>query len=505
MAEPAPASSFCAGTVADPKPLTGLAFASNPNLGGPISSHPQPALPVIGAFESTFMPAHDVDILETSGHVARWRADLELLRDHGVTRLRYPIRWHRIEASPTHYDWRHTDEVMAYMRSEGFEPIVDLVHHTSYPRWLAGSFADPRFPAAYQRFCEAFARRYPWVQEYTLFNEPFATLFLAGHEAIWPPYEHGMGGFVRLLRNVLPAVAAVSRSYRELLPGARHVWVDSCEGHTALDAAGEGLARLANDRRFFALDAMLGLAGDRERPFVAEVVAAGGADLLELEPGHIDVLGLDYYAHHEWSYGEGPDPLPEAVGRRQPHPLGPGHPQRDGVMGRTPSPAPQGLAALALQYSQHAQLPMILGETNMAGAPFDRATWLKHTLEQCEQARAAGVPLDGYCWFGFLDSLDWVSLLAENDNSIDPVGVIWLDERLERHESSVSRAYAAAARGARAADLPAYRLSEGMAAWVSGLLPLMCHFDWLEPPLEEVRIHARGRLTAVAPTQEMVA
>ncbi len=343
------------------------------------------------------------------------------------------------------------------------------------------------------------------MREYTLFNEPFATLFLAGHEAIWPPYEHGMQGFVRLLRNVLPAISEVSRSYRELLPGASHVWVDSCEGHTALDTQGEDLARLANDRRFFVLDAMLGRATDRERPFVAEVVAAGGADLLELEPGHVDVLGIDYYAHHEWGYGKAESRLPGAVGRREPHPLGPGHPQRDGIAGRTPSPAPQGLAALALQYSSHVGLPMILGETNMAGSPFDRATWLKHTLEQCEQARDAGAPLDGYCWFGFLDSLDWVSLLAANDGSIDPVGVIWLDENLERHESSVSRAYAAAAGGARAAELPAYRLSEQTAAWVSGLLPLMSHFDWLEPPLDEVRTHARGRLTAVAPIEEMVA
>jgi beta-glucosidase/6-phospho-beta-glucosidase/beta-galactosidase len=465
----------------------------------------QPALPIIGAFESTFMPAHDVDILETSGHVARWREDLELLRAHGVTRLRYPIRWHRIEELPSHYDWRHTDEVMGHMRVEGFEPIVDLVHHTSYPRWLTGSFADPRFPDAYQRFCEAFAQRYPWVREYTLFNEPFATLFLSGHEAIWPPYEHGTTGFVRLLRNVLPAVAAVSRAYRELLPTGRHVWVDSCEGHTGLDTAGEKLAGVANDRRFFALDAMLGRATDRDRPFVAEIVAAGGADLLEMEPGHIDVLGLDYYAHHEWSYREGSAPLPDAIARREPHPFGPGHPQRHAVEGHTPSPAPDGLAALATQYFEHAGLPMILGETNIAGAPFDRTTWLKHTLEQCEQARGAGVPLEGYCWFGFLDSLDWCSLLAENEGSIDPVGVIWLDEHLERHESSVSRAYAAVARGARAADLPAYRLTRGMAASITGLLPLMSHFDWLEPPLDEVRAHARGRLTAVVPNEEMVA
>jgi beta-glucosidase/6-phospho-beta-glucosidase/beta-galactosidase len=484
----------------------GRAFAAcpSPTEVPPIASTAGP-LPIIGAFESTFLPAHDVDILETSAHSTRWREDFELLRSHGVTRLRYPIRWHRIETRPGLYDWGHTDEVMAYMRSEGFTPIVDLVHHTSYPRWLTGSFADPRFPAAYEAFCEAFARRHPWIGEYTLFNEPFATLFLSGHEAVWAPYAHGMDGFVGLLRNVLPAIARTSRRYRDLLPDARHVWVDSCEGHTATDPAGEEMAAKANDRRFFALDAMLGRATDRSRPFVADVVAAGGAGLLEIEPGHIDVLGLDYYAHHEWAYGRRLGAVPAEVGRRERHPLGPGHPHLPGVEGRTPAPDPQGLAALALQYSAHAGLPMILGETNIAGAPFDRATWLKYTLEQCERARAAGAPIDGYCWFGFLDSLDWISLLQQADRSIDPVGVIWLDENLERHESSMSRSYAAAAAGASSSELPAYELSEGMAAWVSGLLPQMSHFNWLEPPLDEVRAHARGRLTAVNPIQEMVA
>ena len=36
---------------------------------------------------------------------------------------------------------------------------------------------------------------------------------------------------------------------------------------------------------------------------------------------------------------------------------------------------------------------------------------------------AAGAPLGGYCWFPFVDSVDWNSLLARADGCIDPVGV----------------------------------------------------------------------------------
>ena len=423
-------------------------------------------LEFIGAFESTYLPAHDVDIVETSGHDARWREDLSRMREAGVTRLRYPVRWHRIERAPERYDWRATDEVLGHLREQGMRPIVDLVHHTSYPRWLNGGFADPEWAPAFLRYCDSFARRYPWIEEYTVFNEPFATLFLAGHEAIWPPYGRGMEGLVALYRNVLPSLLEASRRMAERLPGARHVYVDTCEGHTTLDESGEDYAALANDRRFFVLDLMLGRLAEGERPFVREVAAAGGEELLTLPPGHLDVLGLDYYAHSEWAFTT-----------------------QGGLRGVTPSPEPHGLAELIRQYHAYVpELPLELTETNIRGGPFERATWLKHTLQQCEEAVADGVPLTGYCWFPFVDSVDWYSLLARADGSIDPVGVYWLDEDGERHASTMSVAYAAAAAGAQSSELPAYRLTEGLARRIAGLAPFMEDFDWQDPPEQEAHM-----------------
>jgi hypothetical protein len=258
-------------------------------------------------------------------------------------------------------------------------------------------------------------------------------------------------------------VAEASRLYAELLPDARHVYVDTCEGHGALDPSGEEYAVLANDRRFIALDLMLGRAGDEERPFVREVLEAGGEDLLAMAPGCIDELGLDYYAHSEWAFTT----------------------EGGTVRGVTPAPAPAGLAALVREYHEHCGLPMLLSETNVRGTPADRATWLKHTLEQCERAEAGGVALDAYCWFPFVDSIDWNSLLARADGCIDPVGVYWLDAEADRHASSMSRAFARAVAGEPASALPAYRLTPPVARWLAGLAPLMSHFDWEDPPREE--------------------
>ena len=423
------------------------------------------AIPFIGGFESTYQPAFDVDVAEKTGHIARWRADLDLLRSCGVTRVRYPVRWHRIEAQPKRFDWAATDEVMGYLRDSGMEPIVDLLHHTSYPRWLKRGFADRRFGDAYLRYVEAFAERYPWIGAYTLCNEPFTTFLLCGQEGVWPPHLNGLKGFFTLALNVFPAIAEASRRYRRALPDARHVYTDTCEGHGAASAAARPHADFANDRRFFLLDLFLGReeAQDRTRPFVAALLGAGARRLLDFEPGHVDVLGLDYYAHSQWWWLDG-------SGR-----------------GTKPSPHPAALSGLIREYWDRYHLPCALTETNIRGYAPDRASWLKYTLEQCEVAAAAGVPIEGYGWFPFVDSCDWDSLLTRSEGHLDPVGVFWLDGDLNRRRSSMAAAYTRAANGAPSSDLPAYRFQPPVDRWLQGWQPQMAHWDWEDPPPAEVR------------------
>ncbi|MCU1344095.1 MAG: hypothetical protein JWL70_361, partial [Acidimicrobiia bacterium] len=414
---------------------------------------------MLGAFESTYQPPFDRDVIETTQHDVRWREDLHLMAACGVRRLRYPLRWHRIEPEPGVFDWRHADQVMGAMHDEGFSPVVDLLHHTSYPLWLGDLSADG-FGPAFLRFVEAVAERYPWLPGYTVCNEPFTTLLLCGMEGVWPPHHRGMPAFVRLANNLMPAINSASRLLRDLLPAAEHVHVEVCERHTFGAPEGEAFATMANDRRFLFTDLLLGYPIDHDRPFVREVVAAGGEDLLAVERGHIDVLGLDYYAHNQW------------------HWFGP-------AQGTNMAPAPPPLADLIVEYAQRYQLPCLLGETNIRGYAADRATWLKYTLEQCETARDRGVDMRGYCWFPFIDSADWASLLNECVGAIDPVGVFWLDARMDRRPSSMSVAYSMAARGVRAADLPAYRLRPPVSQWLRGWLPQMAHWEWRDPPVGE--------------------
>jgi beta-glucosidase/6-phospho-beta-glucosidase/beta-galactosidase/glycosyltransferase involved in cell wall biosynthesis len=423
---------------------------------------PERRIRFLGAFESTYLPAHDVDVTELTGHASRWRSDLDALLGSGVTALRYPLRWHRIEPEPGRFDWSSADPVMEHLRERGAEPILDLIHHTSYPAWISDGFRDRRFRPAYLRYAEAVARRYPWVPGYCLFNEPFATLFLAGHEALWPPYDHGDEGLVRLMSSVLPAVSEAAAVWRELLPGADHVWIDTAEHHVGTPGPPSEVADIANDRRFVTLDLMLGHDLDERRPYLRRIVEAGGEHLLGIPPLTVDRLGLDYYAHSEWWYEDG--------------------------RGISPSPHPVGFAAVAEQYGERYHLPMLLSETNLRGLPSDRVSWLRYMLEQVEIATERGVDLDGFCWFPYLDSADWDSLLSRPAGRTDPVGVVSLGPNGERIRTAFTDAWEAAAAGSPAADLPAFRFQPPNDALIPGVQSTAPSWPWRDPEEDDMAI-----------------
>ncbi len=439
---------------------------------GPGGLHPLPPVgrTFVAGFESTHHPSAGVDAVDTTGHSEHWQRDLEDVARAGVRLVRYPVRWQLVEPMPGRFEWAATDRVLEHLRVLGIEPIVDLVHHTTYPDWLSDGFRGADFGPAFERYATAVAERYPWLGAYTLFNEPFATLFLAGHQGLWPPYDRGIDGFRRLLRSVLPSLSRAADAWRTLLPDARHVWVDTAEHHTGV-GPGAAYAALANDRRHVVLDLALGHELDADRPFLQQLLRDGGDALLDVPPLRVDMLGLDYYCHSEWFYDE--------------------------VRGHSPSPRPVGLASIAEHYADRYGLPLMLTETNIRGLPSDRTTWLRYTLEQYELALSRGVPLHGYCWFPQVDSADWDSLLARCAGRIDPVGVHSLRADGTRARTSFTDAWEAAAAGMPVAQLPAVRPQPPCDAQLVGILPMLDHWPWRAPSAVEAVPALRTDLPAL--------
>jgi len=431
-----------------------------------------PSFEFLTGFEGTYIFGSGLDVLQTTEHTQRYETDLQMLAADGIRSFRCCIPWHHIEATRGSYDWTWLDGYLEAVRALGLEPIADPLHHTSFPDWLEGGFADPDFEEAYLAFLGAFATRYPWIRRYTIINEPLVTAWFCGHCGIWQPKLHGHGNFVPMVLAVCRTIVRASHMLDEILGRAEFLHVDSCERHHGLDEASLAHAWFENERRFLVVDLILGKV-DADHPLRGYLLEHGAsADALDgfLErPTRIDILGLDYYSHSELAWRDG------GAVRALVHPV-------------------QGFAATALEYVKRYGLPVMLSETNLRGSVEDRVSWLRYMVAECEALCATleplGVPFLGFCWYPYIDSTDWTSLVREARRSIDPQGICSLGRNFDRRRSALSEIYARlVAGGLAAAELPAFPFSEEALEerWVRNFLP---HMTWAAPVSADLSLTA---------------
>ncbi len=424
-----------------------------------------------GAFESTRIHGSGTDILATTRHIERWRDDLDLLRSAGMNDLRYSIPWHRIEQHPGRFDFSWMDGPMDHLRKTGMNPVVDLLHHTSFPDWLTDGFAHPDFPGLYARFVRRFVERYPWVNRFTLFNEPLATTLMCSVIGAWYPYRRSDEAFAEMAVNVARAICLCQRLVRHATPNATFVYIDTCEHHQALDRSSHEWVNFVNERRYCMLDLVTGKV-DEAHPLYSWFRKSGAtSDDLKWLRDHAavpDLLGLDYYPHSEIDWFRN---------------------TRNG--GRidisAPVASPRGFAAVAQDYVERYRLPVMLTETNIRGTIFDRITWLRFMEEQVSLLVERGVDIRGFCWYPSIDSTDWGNLCAKCTRWVDPQGIWYLEEadhRWTRFSSELSDWHERLARGtATHSDLPAYCFLPPLDKDLAGYMKLMRHWDnWIEAP-----------------------
>ncbi|HEX8249407.1 MAG TPA: family 1 glycosylhydrolase [Pyrinomonadaceae bacterium] len=432
----------------------------------------------LSGFESTHIFGSGTDVLELTRHTEFVEEDLKLAHSCGLDLLRYSAPWHSIEREPGVYDWRWLDKALNCMRDLGIAPILDPLHHTSFPEWLEGGFANPGFSRAYLKFCTALADRYPWVRHYTVINEPFVTTWFCGHEGTWYPFQRGAGNFVPMILNVAEAINSVSRMLVEKMPDVCLIHVDAAEKHRAVDEMSAPHAAFHNEIRFLVPDLVLGKVDERHALY--NYLRRHGATekrlaRLRAKPARIDVLGLDYYSHCELEWC---------------------------TQGRIyPNQAPEGLVPTALEYAERYRLPLMLTETNIRGFVHDRISWLKFMVEQCEEIerrlKPLGLAFEGFCWYPFIDSTDWCSLVREANGRVDPQGIYYLDKDCrKRNASELSEIFTALARGQISSkDIPAYHFQPPLDHQLEAFLPMMAHWQWREPVAHEAKRKARLQLS----------
>lgn len=349
-----------------------------------------------------------MDEIVKTGHRERYAEDFALAADFGIRFVRFGIPFHLVAHAdhPSRFDWRWTDAAMLALRDAGHEPILDLLHF-NLPDDIGG-VTDRRLIDRFMPFVEEAVRRYPWVRHFTPVNEPLVLATLSTHAGLWYERTRTDAALVAAIDNLASCAVLGMEVIRRARPDAIFVQSDACEGYQADSAAAQPLTDFLNERRFVAFDLTY---GRRPGAAVAEWLVANGMSARQLDwfaargSDAGCIVGHDYYRGNEW--------IVMADGRT-----------------RRAGNSRRGYLALAREYHDRFRMPFMLSETNIAGrlAP----GWLAETWSDALTMREEGLPIRGFCWYGFVDHVDWDSALTIDRGRVNTCGLVGLDRRPHR-------------------------------------------------------------------------
>src|SRR4051812_4377195 len=376
----------------------------------------QPPLELWGGVECTRNRVGDrtFDQLDRSGHAAR-PSDLDLIASTGVRAVRYPVLWERVAPNGlADADWTWADERLGRLRELGIRPIVGLLHHGSGPPDT--SLLDPDFATKFARYAEAFAARYPWVEDYAPINEPLTTARFSGLYGHWHPHDRDERTMIDILVRQCVAVADAMRAIERVTGRARLILnEDVATVQSTRVMAYE--AAFQNERRWLTYDLLCGRV-DREHPLwdrlgMARLQGDGLAALAD-DPRVPDVLGVDYYITRERF-------LDERVER---------YPDRDvaddgrhrfvDVEAVRVCARLSGWAGTIRQVWDRYGLPIAITEAHLAGHREDQIRWLRDAWDAATAARADGVDVRAVTAWSMFGAFDWDSLVTVEGSFYEP-------------------------------------------------------------------------------------
>ncbi|GHG14544.1 MULTISPECIES: family 1 glycosylhydrolase [Amycolatopsis] len=317
----------------------------------------------------------------------RYREDMTLLAEAGLTAYRFGIEWARVEPRPGQFsraELAHYRRMIDTATELGLTPVVTL-HHFSNPRWFAeeGGWTGDRAIERFRSYVEAAATVLDGVEWVATINEPnmaammtmLAHAMAAGQAGEWQsPTVEGDADRERIAAN-LPAP---TREFSERFVEAHHAVRDLLRERTGAKV-GWTIANLA-------LTAAPG--GERKLP---EVRHAWEDLFLEAARGD-DFVGVQSYSS-------------QAVDENGlvPHPP---HPDNT-LVGTAYRPDALGMA-VRHAWEVTGGVPVLVTENGIATRDDDRRrAYTEEALRHLGQAAGDGVDVRGYLHWSLLDNYEW--------------------------------------------------------------------------------------------------
>jgi glycosyltransferase involved in cell wall biosynthesis len=320
-----------------------------------------------GGFECSTHRRRDgrrLDLLAATGHDAHASGDYRQLAEHGIRSVRDGLRWHLIEAMPGRYDWSGFLPMLRSARASGTQVVWDLMHY-GWPDDIdiwSPSFVDrfSRFAANAARMVKSETDAVPF---YCPINEISFQSWAGGDVGYFNPFTRGRG--FELKAQLVRAAIAAMQEVLNVDPRARFV---HCEPtiNVVADPARPHERAAAEDTRQSQYQAW-------------DMISGKTWPLLGGEPKLLDIVGINYYRHNQWTLG-GP-------------PLDVDHPAY--------KPFRNVLAEVYARYNR----PLLIAETGTEGG--SRAAWFNYIARETAAGRAAGIPVEGICLYPIIDHFGW--------------------------------------------------------------------------------------------------
>jgi beta-glucosidase/6-phospho-beta-glucosidase/beta-galactosidase len=348
-----------------------------------------------------------VDEMEKCGHYERWREDFELVKEMGISFLRYGIPLYKTFTGAGKFDWSFADTAFHELRRNEILPIVDLCHF-GVPDWI-GDFQNPDFSTLFADYARAFAQRFPGLQLYTPINEMYICAVFSARYGWWNEQLSDDKSFVTALKNIVKANVLAMQAILEVRPDAIFIQSESSEYFHAENPRAIGPAEVMNAERFLSLDLNYGRRVDSE---MYEFLMDNGMTqeeyhfFLDNNLKHHCIMGNDYYITNEHRVSESGSTMPAGE-----------------IFG---------YAEITWQYYDRYRLPVMHTETNFKeGARGDEAIfWLWKEWANLLRVRNDGIPVVGFTWYSLTDQVDWDTALRENAGRVNPLGLYDLDRKI---------------------------------------------------------------------------
>jgi len=351
-----------------------------------------------------------VDEMEKCCHYKNWQLDFELVRDMGISFLRYGPPYYKTHTGPGQYDWEFTDDTFHKLKELNIVPLVDLCHF-GVPDWL-GDFQNPEFPQYFAEYAKAFALRFPSLQFYTPINEIFITAMFSAYYGWWNERLSSNKAFVTALKHLCKANVMAMQEILKIQPDAVFIQSESSEYFHPVRPEVMARANFLNQKRFLALDLTYGYP---IRVMMYEFLLENGMTREEyqwFQQNQVSarcIMGNDYYMTNEHLV------LPNGTTRSAGEIFG--------------------YYVITHQYYNRYKLPIMHTETNLKAPGSEE--WLWKQWANLYRLIQDGVPVIGFTWYSLTHQVDWDTALREDNGRIHEVGLY----DLERNEMPVGKAY----------------------------------------------------------------